>query len=301
MEARFVVTALHEGQPLRNFIRGHKHFSSALWKRIKWNGRVSVNGVDVHNARMLLHEGDAVCLYWEENSDIVPADIPLDILYEDESLLVVNKGPGMIIHPTSHGGHDTLVNAVAGYFLKKGEASGIHPVYRLDRNTTGTVIVAKSAKIQYALSLSHDCIYREYLALAEGEIPGQMGIVNAPIGRKEGSIIEWQVRKDGKPARTEFTVLGRGRGYTALRLHLLTGRTHQIRVHLSYMGNPLLGDDLYGGPAELIQRQALHAWSVCFVHPETGRLMKFTAPVPPDMKHLLDGINTGIDEGRDGL
>lgn len=235
-------------------------------------------------------------MVWDESSDIVPADIPLDILYEDDTLLVVNKGTGMIIHPTNAGIHDTLVNAVAGYFQKKGEKSGIHPVYRLDRNTTGVVVVAKSAKAQYALTRSHDLIHREYIAVAGGYIPGEFGIVDAPIGRKEGSIIEWTVRKDGRPARTEYTVLRHGDNYTVLKLHLLTGRTHQIRVHARYMGTPLLGDDLYGGNHDLISRQALHAHTVSFTHPETGEAMKFTAPVPADMEPFMnEGKNMHIE------
>lgn len=154
MEIDFEADAFDEGRHLRDVIRGHKGFSSALWKRIKWNGEVWLNGTRIHNAKTVLHEGDRVRLVWDESSDIVPADIPLDILYEDDTLLVVNKGTGMIIHPTNAGIHDTLVNAVAGYFQKKGEESGIHPVYRLDRNTTGVVVVAKSAKAQYALTRS---------------------------------------------------------------------------------------------------------------------------------------------------
>ena len=140
MEIDFEADAFDEGRHLRDVIRGHKGFSSALWKRIKWNGEVWLNGTRIHNAKTVLHEGDRVRLVWDESSDIVPADIPLDILYEDDTLLVVNKGTGMIIHPTNAGIHDTLVNAVAGYFQKKGEESGIHPVYRLDRNTTGVVV-----------------------------------------------------------------------------------------------------------------------------------------------------------------
>jgi conserved hypothetical protein, YfiH family len=296
MEIDFEVDAFDEGRRLRDVIRGHKGFSSALWKRIKWNGEVWINGVRIHNAKTVLHEKDRVRLVWDESSDIVPADIPLDILYEDDTLLVVNKGTGMIIHPTNAGIHDTLVNAVAGYFQKKGEKSGIHPVYRLDRNTTGVVVVAKSAKAQYALTRSHDLIHREYIAVAGGYIPGEFGIVDAPIGRKEGSIIEWTVRKDGRPARTEYTVLRHGDNYTVLKLHLLTGRTHQIRVHARYMGTPLLGDDLYGGNHDLIGRQALHAHTVTLTHPETGEAMKFTAPVPADMEPFMnEGKNMHIE------
>lgn len=287
MEISFIVSPEMEGRMVKDVVKRTHHLSAGLWKRIKWSGQVTVNGVDIHNARMPLHAGDTVRLAWSEENDIVPADISLDIIYEDDTLLVVNKGPGMIIHPTAHGAYDTLVNAVAGYFQKEGKAAGIHPIYRLDRNTTGLVLVAKSAKGQYDLSHSHDQIYREYLALISGHMEEKKGTIDRPIGRKEGSIVEWTVRDDGKRAVTEYEVLEEMETYSLLRIHLLTGRTHQIRVHFQSLGHPLLGDDLYGGPCELIARQALHAHTLRFRHPETGKEMYLTAPVPEDMKRLF--------------
>ena len=197
---------------LRSFIRGRAGLSASLWKRIKWNGRVTVNGEDVHNARMTVRGGDRIRCEWEEETDIVAADIPLSVVYEDEDLLVVDKGPGMIIHPTHRDICDSLVNACAGYFASRGEKAGIHPVYRLDRNTTGLVIVAKSAKVQYDLSRSHDQITRRYIALASGHLEEERGTADAPIGRKPGSIVEWTVRDDGRRAVTSWEVLGRGEG-----------------------------------------------------------------------------------------
>lgn len=272
---------------VKDVVKRTHHLSAGLWKRIKWNGWVTVNGVDIHNARTPLHTGDAVLLEWSEESDIVPSDIPLSIVYEDDTLLVVNKGPGMIIHPTAHGAYDTLVNAVAGYFRTHHIEAGIHPIYRLDRNTTGLVVVAKSAKGQYDLSHSHDQIYREYLALISGHMEEKQGRIDRPIGRKPGSIVEWTVRDDGKRAVTDYEVLGEAEDYSLLRIHLLTGRTHQIRVHFQSLGHPLLGDDLYGGPCERISRQALHAYSVTLQHPVTGEEMKWIAPVPEDMRRLM--------------
>lgn len=272
---------------LRSFIRGRCGLSASLWKRIKWHGTVQVNGTDVHNAKMIVSAGDVVRCCWSEENEIVPADIPLSIVHEDEWLLLVNKGPGMIIHPTHKDIHDSLVNAVAGYFQKRAVEAGIHPLYRLDRNTTGLVLVAKSAKVQYDLSHSHDQIVRHYIAFSAGHLPEQQGLIDAPIGRKPGSIVEWMVRKDGKEARTAYTVLARGDDFDVLRLRLYTGRTHQIRVHMAYLGHPLLGDDFYGGPAGRMKRQALHAEDLSFRHPVTGELLHFTAPLPEDMKALL--------------
>ncbi|WP_299000606.1 RluA family pseudouridine synthase [uncultured Dialister sp.] len=295
MELQYVVTEKHDGQQLKGFVKGRRELSSSLWKRIKWTGEILVNGVPVHNARMVLHAGDTIIFRWSEDNDIVPSDIPLSIIYEDKDILIVNKGPGMIIHPTSREAHDTLVNTVAGYFHRSGEDAGIHPVYRLDRNTTGLVVVAKSALGQYGLSKSHDSIYREYLALVEGKVEPSEGSIIRPIGRKPGSIVEWMVREDGKWAGTEYRVLADSPEVSLLRIHLLSGRTHQIRVHFSSLGHPLLGDDLYGGSVVRISRQALHAFSLSFIHPLTGESMHFTAPVPEDMSSLIRSIWGSLD------
>ncbi|WP_297018203.1 RluA family pseudouridine synthase [uncultured Dialister sp.] len=295
MELQYVVTEKHDGQQLKGFVKGRRELSSSLWKRIKWTGETLVNGAPVHNARMVLHAGDTIIFRWSEDNDIVPSNIPLSIIYEDKDILIVNKGPGMIIHPTSREAHDTLVNAVAGYFHRSGEDAGIHPVYRLDRNTTGLVVVAKSALGQYGLSKSHDSIYREYLALVEGKVEPSEGSIIRPIGRKPGSIVEWMVREDGKWAGTEYRVLAVSPEVSLLRIHLLSGRTHQIRVHFSSLGHPLLGDDLYGGSLALISRQALHAFSLSFIHPLTGESMHFTAPVPEDMSSLIRSIWGTLD------
>lgn len=300
MELSFTVGAEQDGKELRKFVRTHAGLSSSLWKRVKWNGKVLINGEAVYNARQRLCEGDRILLTWSEENEVIPSDIPLDIVYEDEHLLVVNKGPGMIIHPTSREAADTLVNAVAGYFRKRGTEAGIHPVYRLDRNTTGLVVVAKSAHVQYELSRSHSVIYREYLALAAGRVTPEEGTVDLPIGRKEGSIVEWTVRPDGKTALTDYRVLGADEDMSFLRLHLRTGRTHQIRVHFSHSGHPLLGDDLYGGTLDFIGRQALHAWSVSFTHPMTGKEMHFTAPLPEDMRRIAETRWPGLSE-KEGI
>ncbi len=281
MKLEFVVPREWAGLMVKEAAKRQK-LSAGLWKRIKWQGRVTVNGVDIHNARAPLAEGDFVQLEWSEENEIIPADIPLSIVYEDEALLVIDKGPGMIIHPTAHGAFDTLVNAVAGYYKRNQIDAGIHPIYRLDRNTTGLVVVAKSAKGQYDLSHSHDQIYREYLALISGRLTEKKGRIDRPIGRKDGSIVEWTVRDDGKRAVTDYEVLAEFSDYSLLKIHLLTGRTHQIRVHFQSLGHPLLGDDLYGGPLDKMHRQALHAYSLAFKHPVTGEEMKFTAPVPGD-------------------
>lgn len=288
MKLEWTVPEGHRDVMLRTYIRGSCGLSSSLWRRVKWNGRVMVNGAAVKNARMLVKAGDHIVCEWSEESDIVPVHIPLSILYEDDWFLIVDKGPGMIIHPTHKGLQNTLVNAVAGYFAEKDIEAGIHPLYRLDRNTTGVIAVAKSAKVQFDLTRSHDQIRRHYIALVAGHMEKSAGLIDLPIGRKDGSIVEWQVRDDGKPAQTEYQVLQQCDGFDVLRLRLHTGRTHQIRVHLSHLGHPLLGDDLYGGPCEKIHRQALHAADIEFQHPVTGEMVKIEAPMPEDMGRIID-------------
>ncbi len=287
MKLEWTVPAGHGDVMLRKFILGECKISVSLWKRMKWGGTVVLNGEEIHNAKTMLRAGDRLVCTWTEDSDIIPADIPLSVVYEDDWLLIVDKPMGMMIHPTHKSPQETLVNAVAGYFKKSGEDAGIHPVYRLDRNTTGLVVVAKSAKIQYDLSKRHDLITRHYIAFVSDHLETESGTIEAPIGRKNGSIVEWTVREDGKPAVTDYATISRCDGFDVLRLRLRTGRTHQIRVHMAYLGHPLLGDTLYGGPTEKMSRQALHAADVSFVHPVTGDALHFEAPLPPDMENLL--------------
>ncbi|WP_288807279.1 RluA family pseudouridine synthase [uncultured Mitsuokella sp.] len=163
----------------------------------------------------------------------------------------------------------------------------MHPLYRLDRNTTGIVILAKSARIQHAMTQRHGQIYREYLALARGHLDRSSGRIDMPIGRDTSKANHWQVRADGKRALTEYKVIASWPAYSLLKLHLLTGRTHQIRVHFSVLGHPLLGDAAYGGPCDRMKRQALHAWRVRFRHPLTGKEIQVQAPVPQDMRRLI--------------
>jgi 23S rRNA pseudouridine1911/1915/1917 synthase len=294
MEMTFVVPADRSPQKLSRFIRSGGRLSCSLWKRIKWNGQVTVNGVPSYSANMPVRSGDRIVCTWQEESDIIPSMGPLHVIYEDEWLVVVDKPAGQIIHPTGRTVCDTLVNAVAGYYKRTGQQTGCHPVYRLDRNTTGLVVVAKSAFVQHHLTAEHDRIRRIYLALTSGIPDLPSGMIDSPIGRKEGSIIEWTVRQDGKEAVTSYHVLQKFTDYALVALHLLTGRTHQIRVHMADMGHPLLGDDLYGGPCRLIGRQALHAAQVSFVHPVTGEKLLFTSPVPEDMAVLTGMVSETV-------
>ena len=207
----YIVDAAHDGRELRQLVRAPLGLSAKLWKRIKWNGTILVNGQAHHDARLRVREGDEVTLLWQETSPVVPVDLPLDILYEDETILAVNKHADMIVHPTHRAARDTLVHAVAGYLERRGEAAGIHPLYRLDRNTTGIVVIAKSARAQYAMTKYHGQLYREYLALVTGHLDASKGCIDMPIGRDPARANHWQVRTDGRRALTEYEVSAGGR------------------------------------------------------------------------------------------
>lgn len=237
----------------------------------------------------VLKEGDLLTIRLiedEGSSQILPVHIPLNIVYEDEDLMIINKPAGMPIHP-SQGNHDnTLANALCYYFKEKGIPFTYRCINRLDRDTTGLLIVAKH---MYSASLLSNMvakreIHREYLALATGEVPEE-GVITAPIARKEDSTIERVVDEErGEFARTNFRRLEYKNGYSLVSLILDTGRTHQIRVHMKHLGHPLPGDFLYNPDYSFIKRQALHSYRLSFVHPILMKEFEFIAPLPDDMK-----------------
>ncbi len=287
MKLSYLVDEALAGREIRQLALGPWGFSEKLWKRIKWNGKILVNGSEHHNARLCLKAGDRVEFIWQERTRVVPAHLPLDILYEDDAFLIVNKPADMLIHPTHRDSRDTLVHAVAGYLARKNEKAGVHPLYRLDRDTTGVIVIAKSAKVQHDMTHSHDQLYREYIAVIQGHLPARKGRIDKLLAQDPQHRGRWQVCSDGRPAVTEYEVLQKGPDCSLLKIHLLTGRTHQIRVHFASLGHPLLGDRLYGGDCSRIARQALHAARISFLHPDTGVQVFCEAPLPDDMKALL--------------
>lgn len=209
---------------------------------------------------------------------------PAAIAYEDDYLLIIDKPPGMLIHPTVNESGCTLYDHVAAYYRQKQLNCGIHPVSRLDRNTSGLVIFAKEPIVQFWLSQRE--IVKEYLAVVTGCLEQDSGIIEAPIARKEGSIIERCVSENGKYAKTAYQVLHRHKDKTLLRLRLFTGRTHQIRVHLAHIGYPLYNDNLYGTPGPQ-SRHALHAWRLSFIHPVSDQRLEITRGLPKDLRKII--------------
>ena len=274
---------------LREFLQRECGFSTTLWKKLRRSGTFSLNGLPANAARTRIKSGDELCWHLAEESRIVPANIPLDIRYEDDSLLVVNKPAGMLVHPTGGEHSRTLANAVLFHYERRGEKHAFHPVHRLDRQTSGLVLIAKEPHVQHLLS-AHNAIERIYLAVIEGKLPEPCGTIAAPIARRPGSIIERMVSPEGKRAVTHYVTLCQADGLSLLALRLATGRTHQIRVHLAHLGFPLLGDDLYGGSTERLARQALHAHCLHLRQPLSGDEITVSAPLPSDIAALFPKI-----------
>lgn len=239
--------------------------------------------------RSVLKEGDRLVVTVpevESGENIIRTEMDLDILYEDEDILVINKPAGMPVHPSMENYENTLANGIAWYFSQKGEDFVYRCINRLDRDTTGALILAKNPLSAAVLSvqMKRRQIRRTYLALVDGVLP-ESGVVDAPIARMEGSVITREVNfETGESAVTHYERLAVGRYYSLAELHLETGRTHQIRVHMKYIGHPLPGDYLYHPDYRRIQRQPLHSFQLEFTHPITKEPMLFTAPVPEDFR-----------------
>jgi 23S rRNA pseudouridine1911/1915/1917 synthase len=226
-------------------------------------------------------------------SGIEPTPMPLAIVHEDDYVLVIDKPPFLLVHPTEPGQSHTLVNGIAHHYAEQGIGARIHPVHRLDRNTSGLVLIAKTPEAHRRLGaqLTTRSLKREYLALVTGEVRDAAGTIDAPIARHPTQPVLRAVRHDGEHARTHFRVLERFADATLVGLELETGRTHQIRVHMAHLNHPLLGDRQYGRRAQKrIGRQALHAARISFVHPGSGEGVQFEAPLPDDMERLREEL-----------
>lgn len=263
--------------------------SSTHWKKIKFSGNFYCNDLPVsHPARLLVSTGDIVKWHLEEKSDIIPQDIPIKIPFEDNYLLIVDKPKGMLVHPTHGEVTGTLANACLGYYKKCGYELNFHPVHRLDRNTSGLVLIVKAPELHHKIAPKGKKLFsRVYTAIVHGRLKEKKGTIDLPIGRDENSIIRRKIKSDGVFAVTHYEVLRYLEDMTLLKATLETGRTHQIRVHFAAIGNPLVGDDLYGGKRDKIDRHALHSSEISFTHPVTNEFVKVTSPLPDDMMKLL--------------
>ena len=278
---------------LRGVLKACFSISDRLLLKLKKQNKIFVNSENTYLDKAL-QPNDVIEIYIdfeEDNSNIVPTKMDLDIIYEDEAYLVLNKPAGIPVHPSMDHFSGSLSNGIKYYFDFIGLKKKIRPVNRLDRNTSGLVIFAKNEYIQECLvkQMKYNKFYKEYIAICEGRFKQKKGIINAPIARKDNSIIERCVSKFGDSAITEFEVMkyNENCNYSVVKCILKTGRTHQIRVHMSYINHPIIGDTLYGYESELINRQALHSYKTSFIHPVSKKVASYIAPIPDDMLVLI--------------
>ena len=285
------VTQEHDGARIDSFVASATELSRSFAQSLADDGKITVDGRNVKK-NYRLSCGETVCfeLPEPEPDDAKPQDIPLDIVYEDDSLLVVNKPQGMVVHPANGNPDGTLVNALL--FHCAGRLSTINGVvrpgivHRIDRDTSGLIIAAKNDAAHLGLSaqLSDHTLARTYECLVVGNLKEDSGTVDAPIGRHPSDRKKMAVVAGGRPAVTHWEVIARYPGVTHVRCRLETGRTHQIRVHMAYIGHPILGDTVYGAkkPVPGLTGQCLHAVGLRFIHPRTGEMVELHCPLPEE-------------------
>ncbi len=301
---QFVISNADEGITVKEFLRRHLSLSSKMLKYLKYRP----NGICVNNenctVRRVLTAGDILLLAVEDSETpehLTPRDLPLDILYETPDLVVPAKPADMPTHPSKDHHDDTVANALSFRYQSMGIPFVFRPIQRLDRNTSGLLLVArnKMAARELSAAMQEGRIKKTYLAVLDGEMT-EGGIIDVPLHRTEKSIILREVcspdAPDAAPSVTRYTVLAYANGHTLVKAEPLTGRTHQLRVHFASIGHPITGDDLYGTPTPEILRHALHAHTLTFPLPQSGEEICLTAPLPEDIKHLISTYFPNIDE-----
>lgn len=287
---RYYIEEQYEGMKLIDFLRNIHQFSRRSIVALKKSGGVMLNG-SIGYMNICLKRDDIVEVAFldSESENILPEQMDLDIIFEDESLIVINKRPGIPVHPTRKHIMGTLANGLAYLWLREGTPKKIRPINRLDKDTSGLVIFAKNAHVQHLLSfyLGKEEFKKEYTALVHGKMEELEGTIDQPIAREIEKEMRRVVREDGDKSITHYKTIAVHQKYSVVNLTLETGRTHQIRVHMSYIGHPILGDTLYGGDTALIERQALHARKITMLHPITKQWHSFEAPIPDDMVRLI--------------
>ncbi|MEE1530474.1 MAG: RluA family pseudouridine synthase [Clostridia bacterium] len=277
---------------VKEVLKAEFSMSDRLLLKLKKLDKIYLNGNVTSVNHPVLENNLIECYldYEEDNSNIIPTEMPLNIIYEDEAYIVVNKPAGIPVHPSMDHYTDSLSNGIAFYFNQIGLKKKIRPVNRLDKDTSGIVIFAKNEYIQECLvrQMKSKEFIKRYIAVVNGNLDNLEGTINAPIARKEGSIIERCVSETGDIAITHYKVLKRKTDFDIVECILETGRTHQIRVHFAYLGHSLLGDTLYGTSSSLINRQALHAYEVEFTHPLSKKKVKYITTVPEDLNKLME-------------
>lgn len=288
----YIIDEADDSLRIEQYLRRKGYSGQNLAEIKRMPQSVLVNG-EHYYMKQELNTGDHLSIHICEtkcSEKIPPVQIPLDIVYEDEDIIVINKPAGMPIHPSLNNYTNSMANALAWYYQEQGKPFIFRCCNRLDRDTSGLTVVAKhlvSGNILSDMVRRRD-IHREYLAIVRGHVSPEAGTINAPLARKPGTIIERTVDwEQGEAAITHYRLIEERNGHSLVSLRLETGRTHQIRIHMKYLGYPLIGDYLYNPDMEYIGRQALHSHRLSFTHPITGEPMEFTAPLPKDMEKVL--------------
>lgn len=280
---------------VKQVLKEHFEISDRLLLKLKKNQKIFLNNekVFVNNP---VNINDTVLIdldFNEETENILPTEMKLDILYEDDALLIINKPFGIPVHPSILHFEDSLSNGVKFYFNSINLYKKIRPVNRLDKDTSGIVIFAKNEYVQEALirQMKNNIFKKEYLSILEGHLEKTYGTIDAPIARKEGSIIEREINSNGDYAVTHYELIKNfikiNQELSLVKFTLETGRTHQIRLHSKHIGHPILGDSLYGNSSDLISRQALHAYKITFIHPISKKEICLETKLPEDMNNVI--------------
>jgi len=288
---KYEVKKPDEGLMIKEILKRRMGFSTRLIRKLKLEGGVSLNRVE-SKLNVTVRVGDVIKVEFpQEESRFEPQDIPLDVVYEDDDLMIINKSPGIVVHPTKGHPVGTIANALTYLMQQRNEIFKIRFVNRLDMDTSGLLIVAKNAFAQEQLQkqMKENLIVKKYLAVVDGVMDSEQGTIDLPIGIVDENSVGRAVTPDGYPSVTHYKVRQYLKnGKTLVELTLETGRTHQIRVHMSYIGHPVTGDSLYGtAQPELIGRQALHSYYLGFRHPVTDEWIEIRGELPDDIKNLM--------------
>ncbi len=292
---RYKVTAAGNDVKIRDYMKDELNLSGRFIRNSAMGQRLMVNGKQVRLSYKL-SEGDEiqVKVTKEENQDIQGENLNIQVVYEDDDLLIVNKPPFMVVHPTKSHPTGTLANGVIYHFRQNKDNSIVRLVSRLDRDTSGLIMIAKNqfSHMSLAKFMEQDLIEKSYLAIVHGHLKEKEGTIDRPIGRPTNETIKRAVLEDGQKSITHYKVIDEYKEGSLVQLLLETGRTHQIRVHLSYEGHPIYGESLYSefNDEELIDRQALHAFRLKLPHPRNREILEFHCEMPEDMKKLIESL-----------
>ncbi len=287
----YEINSEYAGYSIDKYLKAHGYSSANITAIKKMPNNVVINGEWVHmNRKLQAGEILTVNISEDDSSEkIPPVKMDLDIVYEDEDIIVINKPAGLPIHPSLNHYEDSLANGLAYYYEVQNKPFIFRCANRLDKNTSGLTVIAKhlvSGNIISTMVKNRE-FHREYYAIVRGQLDEPEGTIDAPIGRVDDSIITRQVDfENGERAITHYKVIDEKKGHSLISIHLETGRTHQIRVHFKYIGHPLIGDHLYNPDFEYMTRQALHSHQISFIHPITKKAMEFIAPLPDDMNFI---------------